>query len=56
MVCHPKNAEYVKRWRAKHREQFAKQHREHSRVYYLKQRDPWMRISLEFLGRFKYYV
>ena len=51
MTVHPRNAFYVKRWREKNKERFAEQHREHSRVYYLKRR-VWRKIALAFLQDF----
>jgi len=51
MPCHPKNAFYVKRWRENNKDKFAEQHREHSRVYYLKRR-VWRKIALAFLQDF----
>ena len=55
MPCHPKNSQYVKAWRAKNKERFAAQHREHSRVYYLKRRI-WTNISKAFLADFRQFV
>ena len=55
MPTHPKNAQYVKTWRTKNKERFAEQHREHSRVYYLRRRI-WLKVSKAFLADFKEYV
>ena len=54
MVCHPKNALYVARWRAKNLERYQSLQRIHQRVYHAKKaKNPWPKISINFLKEFR---